>query len=198
MFDNNTYDGEKTYEDGKQYEDDKKLFVRFEVRPYKMEKKSEDAGRPIFEDVEYISIIIPGSRDVLTAPIDETYKRRFRERYDKWKAHSDATRVEGTPLGELTWMTKSQALELSYYNITTVEQLAGMSDTDALKFMGNHSLRQKAKVFLEAAAGEAPALKLQAELAERDNHIQVLERKVADLTAAFEKMNEVKKATAKA
>jgi hypothetical protein len=198
MFASNVYDEDKTYEDGKQHEDDKKLLVRFEVRPYKMEKKSQEAGRPIYEDVEYISIIIPGSRDILTAPIDEQYKKRFQERYDKWKAHSDNTRVEGTPLTELTWMTKSQALELSYYNISTIEQLAGLSDADAFKFMGNHQLRQRAKNFLEAAAGEAPMLKLQAELEQRDNKIEVMERRMQEMEAAMKSMAESKKVAAKA
>ena len=51
--------------------------------------------------------------------------------------------------------------ELHYSNITTVEQLANLSDANAQQYMGNfRKLRERAKNFLQAAAGEAPAIKL--------------------------------------
>lgn len=191
------YDEERTYEDGKQYADDEKLLVRFEIRAVKHEFKSKEAGRPIFEDCEYISIIIPGSRDIFTTPVDEHYKARFRKRYEDWKTREDKERISGTILSEVPWLTKSQIAELQYSNVYTIEQLANLSDTNASKFLGNHELRERAKRYVEAAKGEAPLIKMTAELAERDNQIEVLNRKVAELTAAFEKMSATdKKVTA--
>jgi len=194
-FSSNVYDGDQTYEDGKQYADDKKLAVKFEIRPFKMDYLSAKEGRPIYQDMEYISIIIPGSRDVLTAPLDDAYKARFKERYDRWKADNNPEFLQGTILSELPWITKSQVAELAHNNVRTVEQLAGLSDANASQFMGNHQLRERAKKYLEAAAGEAPLTRMQAELEQRDNHIQVLERKVEELTAAFEAMNKPKTPT---
>jgi hypothetical protein len=182
------YEEEKTYEDGKQFADDDKLLVKFDVRAVKHDKKSEEAGRPIFYDAEYIQVIVPGSRDVSTFPMDDHYRRRFQKRYDAWKANTASNTLDGTLLSELPWMSKSQIAELNYSNVFTVEQLASLSDANAQKFMGNFQLRERAKNYLAAAAGEAPMLKLQAALEERDNHIQVLERKVNDLMAAFEKL----------
>jgi hypothetical protein len=183
------YEDDKTYEDGKQYADDEKLYVRFETRAVKHDKKSEEAGRAIYYDQDYIQIIIPGSRDISVFPMDDHYKKRFAKRYKDWKDSGEGQKISGTLLAELPWMTKSQIAELNYSNIFTVEQLAEMSDVNAQQFMGNFKLRERAKNFLAAAAGEAPALKLQQALEERDNHIQVLERKVEELTAAFERMN---------
>jgi hypothetical protein len=188
-----SYEGDKTYEDGRQYADDDKLRVRFEIHAVKHEYESNQQGRPIFYDAEYIQIVTPGSRDVSTFPLDEHYKRRFAKAYAKWKAEGDQLKIQGTLLAELPWLTKSQIAELNYSNIQTVEQLAEMSDINAMKFMGNFQLRERAKNFLLAAAGEAPALKLQAELEQRDNHIQVLERKIEELTAAFERMDQKRK-----
>lgn len=187
MF-SNIYEGDKTYEDGKQYVDDDRLLVRFETKAVHNEWKSTQEGRPIFDEVEFISIIVPGSRDVFTTELNDTYKRRFSKRYAKWREDTSNTKIEGTPLAELTWMGKTQIAELNYSNVFTVEQLANMSDQTAMKFMGSYQLRDRAKRFLEAAAGEAPMLKMQAELSDRDAQIQVLQQKVADLTAAFEKM----------
>ena len=184
------YEEDKTYEDGKQFADDKKLLVRFFVDAVKHPKKSDVAGRAIYYDQEFIQIIIPGSRDISTYALDDHYKARFKEQYNKWKLDpANSTPIEGTILAELTWMTKSQIAELNYCNIHTVEQLANLPDALAQQFMGNFKLRERAKNFLAAAAGEAPAMKLQAALEERDNHIQVLERKVEELTAAFEKLS---------
>jgi hypothetical protein len=182
------YEDDKTYEDGKQYADDEKLYVRFETRAVKHDKKSDEAGRAIFYDQDYIQIIIPGSRDVSVFPMDDQYKKRFAKRYKDWKDSGEGQKINGTLLAELPWMTKSQIAELNYCNIQTVEQLAELSDTNAMQFMGNHKLRERAKNFLLAAAGEAPAIALQTALEERDNHIQVLERKIETLNAAFEKM----------
>lgn len=182
------FEGDKTYEDGKQYADDDKLLVRFESRAVKNEFRSKAEGRPIFEDADYIQIIIPGSRDISSFPMDDTYKRRFNKRYSAWLENKENTKVDGTILAELTWMTKSQIAELNYCNVFTVEQLANLSDTNARQFMGNYQLRDRAKNFLAQAAGEAPMLKMQAELEQRDNHIQALEQKINDLTEAFAKM----------
>lgn len=186
----NAYDEERTYEDGKQYSDDKKLLVRFDVRAVKNLFQTEKQGRAIYDDVEYIEIIVPGSREVSAFPMDEGYKRRFKERYTAWK-NSDQNRAfaqGGTILAELPWMTKSQIAELTSFNIYTVEQLAEMDDTNALKFMGNHQLRDRAKNFLKAAAGEAINTKLQSELEARDNKIEVLTRQVAELIEAIDKL----------
>ena len=189
MFENGIYEGDKTYEDGKQHADDDKLRVRFFVDAVKHDKKSEEAGRAIYYDQEFIQIIIPGSRDISTYALDEHYKKRFAKHYATWKAAGGGEqKIDGTILAELPWMTKSQIAELNYSNIQTVEQLANLSDTLAQQFMGNFKLRERARNFLAAAAGEAPALKLQAALEERDNHIQVLERRMEELTAAMAKM----------
>lgn len=189
-----SYDEEKTYEDGKQHADDKKLLVRFDTRAVKNEFQTNLMGRPIFDEVEYIQIIVPGSRDVSNFPMDDGYRNRFREAYEKWKlTKKDEPMASGTLLAELPWMTKSQIAELNYCNVFTVEQLAGLSDVNAMQFMGNQKLRERAKNFLAAAEGEAVATKLQQELEQRDNQIEVLNRKINDLTSAFEKLEKQKR-----
>jgi hypothetical protein len=184
----NEHDQERTYEDGKQYADDERLAVKFETRAVKHEFKSMQEGRPIFYDQEYILIMTPGSRELFSAPVDDHYKARFKVRYDKWKANHDDQHMEGTLLAELPWLTKSQIAELNYSNVHTVEQLANLSDVNAQQFMGNAKLRERAKKYLEAAAGAAPLLKMEQALEQRDLHIQTLERNLEMLKAQVEKM----------
>ena len=183
----NEYDQDRTYENGQQYADDEKLLVRFETRAVKHEQKSREAGRPVFYDHDYIQIIIPGSREVSSFPMDEQYERRFRKRYAEWKASENGQiKIDGTLLSELTWMTKSQIAELNYSNVFTVEQLANIPDVLARSFMGAQQLKDRAKRYLEAAAGEAPLLKMQAELEQRDQKIAALTDQLDKMSAAIE------------
>lgn len=182
------YSEDKTYEDGRNYEDDKKLPVRFSTRAVKNDFESTKQGRPIFQEVEYIEILVPGSRDTMVAPVDEHYKARFRERYERWKATQDNSRVEGTILSEVPWLSTSQVAELNALNIVTVEQLVDMADANSRGIMGYQQLKERAKRYLAAAAGEAPMLELERKLAERDSKIVTLEAALKKLEEKMEKM----------
>lgn len=178
----------RTYENGQQFSDDDKLMVKFEVRAVEHPFKSKEAGRPVFYDEEFISIIIPGSREVSTFAMDDTYRRRFARAYEKWKASNDQTHIDGTLLSELTWMSKSQIAELNYSNVYTVEQLANIPDVLARTFMGAQQLKTRAQNYLDQAAGEAPLLRLQSELEQRDQKIASLEDQLAKMNQAIEEL----------
>ena len=109
----------------------------FPVPPHavKNEYETNQQGRPIFYDAEFIQIVVPGARDVSTFPLDDHYKKRFARAYAQWKAEGEQLKIQGTILAELPWLTKSQIAELNYSNIRTVEELAAMSDVNAMKFM---------------------------------------------------------------
>ena len=67
-----------------------------------------------------------------------------------------------------------------------------MSDGNAQKFMGASQLRAKVKTFLEAAAGAAPALAMQAELEKRDGEIEILKSMVEQANRKIEEMGKRK------
>jgi hypothetical protein len=176
MFDGDLYD------EGTKYKDDGKLVVAFYKQAVKNNFKSNQEGRPIFEDKDYIKIIIPGSRDVTEAPVNEQYKERFPR---QWAAYQNKQqiKVEGTPLSELTWMGRSVVAEFNAVNVHTVEQLVGMSDTDGSKFMGWNQIKQRCERFLQAAKGEAPALKMEKQLADLTKENESLKAQLSDLSA---------------
>lgn len=166
------------------YAMDNKLFVQFFMLAVRNEIKSIEAGRPIFDDKEYIRIITPGNtKSVLEVPVQDEHRIRFASRYDRWKRGLGEA-LTGTPLEMWPQMTVSQVAELKALNIYTVEQLAGLSDGNAQQIMGNNSLRTKAKLFLDAAAGEAVNTKMLAELEKRDDEITVLKQQVQMLVDA--------------
>ncbi len=130
---------------------DENLLVRFFQKPRQNAAKTEAEGRPIFEDVDYIEIRIPGARDVAYCqPVTQIDRDRFPEHWRLYKARMQAEVVQGTPLAEWPQISRSLAEELKFLHITTVEQLANVSDANIQRIMGGHGLKAKAKAFLES------------------------------------------------
>lgn len=172
------------YDENTKYKDDEKLIVAFYSRPVKNNFKSDQEGRPIFEDVDFIKIIIPGSRDVTDTKATEAYKSRFPRQWASYKNKQQGKEAAiGTPLSELSWMGASVVAEFNAFNVFTVEQLLNLPDVHASKFMGIHQIRERAKRFMDAAAGEAPAMKLEKQVAELAAENKRLKEHQAELQA---------------
>jgi hypothetical protein len=140
------------------YHGDETLLVKFYTRARHSITKSEEAGRPIFEDCTYIEIMQPGNKDsIVQRPATQRDKDRFAEHYRKFEARLDQEAVEGTPLEEWPAITRAQCEELRFLNIRTVEQLASVADSNAQNIMGIQMLKQKAAKYLESAEKEATA-----------------------------------------
>src|SRR5687767_106182 len=107
----------------KQSEADKTLFVQFNLEPHQNQEKTAKEGRPIFEEREYIMIMVPGDKDsIVHRPAMESDKQRFWDRYDRWKRKIGDERGSGTPLKMVPWLNSSQVKELEYFNCYTLEQ----------------------------------------------------------------------------
>lgn len=179
-----TYETDHTVFTREQNEADKALLVRFFTKSVQDNARSAQEGRPIFRDKEYIEIRFPGNRtDAVARPATSKDKQRFPAHYKAFKERVAMPEV-GTPLGEWPVISRSQAEELAFYNVKTVEQLASVSDSQGQKFMGFNGLRQKAKEFLELSKGVVEASQLRDELKQRDEVIQGLQKQMDDLIRA--------------
>jgi len=158
--------------------EDESLLVRFFKHPQENQAKSEEAGRPIFEETEYIEIMTPGDKgNVVCRPVREHDKGRFPRHWDAYqKRTGDDESIEGTLLEEWPQVTRSQVEELKFYHVRTVEQLAAISDVNAQNMRGVATLKQKAAKFLDSAmSNEELSKKLAAQ-----------EKQIAELIAAAE------------
>lgn len=128
-------------------------FPQFFTEPVKLEFQSAQEGRPIYEEREFVRIMIPGDR--LSSPVErvsDEHKTRWPAEYKAFKDGLE-TPVEGVPLREWPQVNHSRVKELAHFNIHTVEQLAGVSDAHLNNLgMGARELRERAKLFLEVAA----------------------------------------------
>jgi|19_taG_2_1085344.scaffolds.fasta_scaffold00082_8 hypothetical protein len=156
-------------------------YVRFFHDAVQDMAKTEEEGRPIYEDREFIEIRAPGNQtSVLIKEVNEYYRDMFAMQYHAWK-QGDEEQIHGTPLKAWPMITASQVKELQHLGILSVEQLAEVADSSAGAFMGFNTLKRRAKLFLEAAEGNAPMEKMSALLEERDNEIEVLKRNMEEM-----------------
>ena len=168
----------------KQREADKLLLVKFELRPMKDKEASEREGRPIFKDVEFVDIRVPGKKNgSVCRPARTSDVERFPEHYRRFKERI-AEPEEGTPLTEWPPVGRSTVEQLKFLNIKTVEQLAEMSDSSATQIMGGNTLKQKAKDFLSYSTDVKA--KTQAKELEREN--QQLKDEMAELQEQMREM----------
>ena len=162
---------------------DNKLYVEFFRKPILQPGKSREAGRAVYEEIDYVRIHVPGDKSsVIERPLSEQDVFRFQDRYNKWKA-GQAEAVTGTPLSALPGMNASKVEEYKFFKIITVEQLAEANDNLGSKFMSFQQDKQRAKAFMEVAANNAPIEKMNAELQKRDAEIENLRTMVEALQA---------------
>jgi hypothetical protein len=128
---------------------DKALLVKFFYKNVENKLESTAAGRPIFKEKTYIEIRLPGQRGVQACrPVTHADKMRFPKHFEAFEARMEPP-TEGTPLTEWPQISRTQAEELSFLHIKTVEQLATVKDVNIQKFMGGYTLREKAVKWLD-------------------------------------------------
>jgi hypothetical protein len=158
---------------------DSRLAVKFYKRAVKLEHESNEAGRPIFKDYDFVRIMVAG--DNLTE-IDtyalEHHKQRFPKQWLQYQATQDSSsEIIGTPVEQWPLISQSQAQELRGIKFYTVESIANASDLQLQRIgmiagMSPHSFRDKAKSFLNLANESAEAAK-------RDEEINQLKQELA-------------------
>lgn len=181
-----------------QQQGDESLLVKFEIRPLLDQGASEEQGRPIYRDREYISIRAPGSPDEVCRPASQRDINRFPKHYQAFKNRvGDGEYLDGTPLAEWPAVNRSQVEELAFFGVKTVEQLAAMSDANGQQLMGFNSLKRRANEWLEQANASVKTQELRGELEKRDEQIAELKAQLDELQAAKPRGRPRKKATAK-
>lgn len=167
---------------------DARLACRFYSRPVKMAFDSQAAGRPIFKDVDYVQIFVPGdSTSVLDTPAREDHKKRFPIQWAHYQnKHGGDAREVGTPLAQWPRITPAQAEELRALKFYTVESIAHASDQNLqhigmIAGMSPYALRDHAIRFLNVAAGDSVAAAAEAKARELEEKNKALEARLAAL-----------------
>ena len=171
---------------------DDKLLVIFYKDVLQDETKSTEAGRPIFVDMDFVRIHVPGDpTNVNIRPASEVDKRRFALQYARYlQGMKEEDQMSGTPLKEWPAVGRAQVEELRYFKILTVEHLADVGDAIKLKMPGLTKLSALARVWLEKSSHTAEAAKHQAQIDKQASELEVLQRTVATLIREKEALAE--------
>ena len=172
---------------------DAALIVEFYTRPVQDMFQTSKQGRPIYHDVIYVRINVPGIKDMLwDMPARSDHKQRFPLQWAHYKNRTEGDAREiGTPLTEWPVITRSQAEEFRSLKFFTVESIANASDANIanLGMMGGiapHALREKARAFLKAATDSALPQHQADELAKSKAEIENLKAEMKRLAATVE------------
>lgn len=167
---------------------DNSVYVKFYTKPVMNEAKSDEAGRPIYDEREYVEIRTPGQQNnVVQRPVTDMDRQRFRKAYSKFKEGFEEQLV-GTPLSEVSWLTRAQVEELFHLRVRTVEHLAELNDSVCSKYSGMYKLKQRAKQVIEEGTKNAPFAKLQSENEKMAAELTALRQTVEEQSAIIRTM----------
>ena len=167
---------------------DDRLLVKFFTKAREDKSATLAEGRPIFKDVEYIDIKIPGSRTGgACRPATQRDKERFPRHYAAFQQRQEMP-DEGTPLAMWPPMSRALVEQMAFFNVKTVEQLAAVPDNQTKNMLGMSKYKQLAQAYLDASKADAPMAQMQAELAERDAKIKFQGDTIGALTARLDAM----------
>lgn len=179
---------------------DDRRHITFHVEAEKDETLSGEAGRPIHKDVDYVTIVNPGSRDshitraitfIKMNPKDELVRKKYLE----WKEAEKKNVIVGTPLAEIPFLGKSEVADFRAMNIHSAEQLVEINETAKQKMAGVGPIIAKVKAYLAQAADTALATKQAAVIDNLNQQIDALKNQINDINSRFN--DAVSKATGK-
>jgi hypothetical protein len=169
---------------------DSRLAVKFYKRAVKLEHESNEAGRPIFKDFDFVRIMVAGDNlTEIDTYAQESHKQRFPRQWLQYQASQDSSsEIHGTPVEQWPLITQSQAQELRAIKFLTVESIANASDLQLQRIgmiagMSPHAFRDKAKTFLNLATESAEANKRAEEINQLKQELAQKEAETAKIKA---------------
>lgn len=155
--------------------------VRFANVPKMNAVKTEEAGRPIYENQTVLFVRHPGERDETAVAMKEHHKYEFPRQWAAFEA-GNAPEAEGTPLSVLFPSDPAIVQHLRARHIFTAEQLAGLTADAKMRVgMGVEGYVSQAQKFLDAAERAAPVHQMEAALRRRDEEIEALKTQLLAL-----------------
>lgn len=174
---------------------DDRLAVRFFIRPEQNNFRTQEEGRPIFEDREMIRIEVPGdAKTVIETYVRDEHKMRFPRQWMAFQQNRENPET-GTPLREWPLVTPAQAEMLNAQKFRTVESIASASDLQLQSIgmiagMAPSAFRERARAFLDNAKGNANVEHMAQQLSERDETIAAQGAQLAQLQAQMSRLLE--------
>jgi len=182
------------------------FYVDFELRPEEDREQSIAQGMPIFKDVEYAIITMPGGGLVVDKPITDELLYEWKHgdnrrkppspfafrAYEAWKEGREIP-LNGTDLKNWPGVTPAQLKTCQAATVRTIEDLANANaDTIRKLGMGGVALAQKAKSYLESAVNNKASEEIAALQIKMDSLQETIDKKDNQIAELMERLDEDK------
>ena len=154
----------------------------FYMRAVRNPARSEETGRPVFDEIAYVRVLVPGDRNsVVDRRVSDADHARWPSRWAAFRARRE--RPAGTPVEHWPYLTVARVAELKALEVFTVEQVAE-ADAALMEQLGEDApgLAERARQFLQPQPETETALR--AEIARLKGEIGRLEADNARLRNA--------------
>lgn len=160
------------------------VFPRFFLDKVESGFKSQQAGHPVYDDVEMVEIIVPGLRGTIACEkVKDHHRQRWPREYDAFKQGQELP-PDGNPLKLWPPMTPATVANLAALNIHTVEALAALADGQLQNLgVGARQMRDQAQTWLEQAKGGEPIARLQAQIDGLTAQLAARDAQLADISS---------------
>lgn len=171
---------------------DRTMVAMFYNRPMHNPARSQEEGRPFYEDRVYVRIHPPGERlNIVDRPATDQDRRRFPVQWQQFSENRQQI-PEGTPIDLLYPEQPSIGAMLRASGVHTIEQCAELSGVAIDEIgMGAQKYSNEAQKYLQAASKGVGASQLRHELEERDSKIRTLEQTVESLQSRLQQLMDV-------
>jgi hypothetical protein len=125
--------------------------VEFFIKAVKDGVKSTEAGRAIYNDVEYARLTPPGGNLIINKVVSEQVIDRFRPQYEAWKRNEEMPE-NGTHVRLWPVATPAEVKMFLEAGVRTIEAVSEMNENCIQKVgMGARALKEKAQAWLKSA-----------------------------------------------
>ncbi len=166
------------------------MIVMFYLKPVVNPARSQESGRPFYEDQVFVRIHPPGERlNIIDRRANDSDKKRWPMQWHQFKDNAPQVGASGTPVEMLFPAQPANAAALKASGVHTVEQLSELSAHAIENIgMGAQQWVNDAKRYLQVANKGVKASEMKAMLEERDrtissqaHTIELLQAEVASL-----------------
>lgn len=161
----------------------------FFIKAVKNHLRTQDEGRPVYENKEYIRIFKPGG-DIVERKVSDVDRGLYSDLYAKFKEQKEQI-PDGYPISQWPALDMAEVCVLRDLGYHTVEQLAALTDDETKKIGFNgKKIREKAKAAISRAPSDVLIERQSAELASQRSMLEQIQDENKKLREALLKYNE--------
>lgn len=155
--------------------------AHFHYEAVQNKAKTEQKGRPVFDQIPFVKIRIPGDNtSVVDRKVTDADKERWPATWERFCKKQEQV-AEGTPVEHWPRLTVAQVALLKHLGIPTVEALANVGDSALEKIgPGARELQNHARAWLKPQSDREG--ELQAELASVKSELKATQARLDEAT----------------